>query len=60
MVVRRLDEADVVQVDVGFGRGGVRVAAGGGGGVGGFEGVGAVEEVGAGVGWEGDRGAEEG
>ncbi len=60
MVVGRLDEADVVQVDVGVGRGRRRVALGGGGGVCGFESVRAVEEVGARVGGEGDGGAEEG
>jgi len=60
VVVGRLDEADVVQVDVGVGRGRRRVALGGGGGVCGFESVRAVEEVGARVGGEGDGGAEEG
>ena len=60
MVVRRLDEADVVQVDVGFGRGRRRVASRGGGCVGGFEGDGVVEEVCARVGAEGDGGLEEG
>jgi len=60
VVVGRLDEADVVQVDVRLGRRRRCVAFGRGGGVCGFEGVGAVEEVGARVGGEGDGGAEEG